>query len=110
MASKALIAARIEARRNIVPLTAEDILTVNRNDLLYRYFHENVTHRPDGTCYEWRPNGRIQLWKTRPTQFRLPIKYGLRGTAQMRDSNVGDFHYASECPVAQLNHLADSRE
>jgi hypothetical protein len=94
MASKALIAARIEARRQIVPLTTADVLNGNRNDTLYKHFHENVDHRPDGTCYEHRPNGRIQLWKTRPTEFRLPTKYGLRSYNAITEGNVGDFHYA----------------
>ena len=105
MASKALIAARIEARQQIVPLTASDVLTANRNDTLYKHFHENDSHRPDGTCYEHRPNGRLQTWKTRPTEFRLPIKYGLRSYSHIDEYNVGDFHYAFECPVERVYQI-----
>lgn len=32
----------------------------------------------DGTARLCRPNGALKTWKTRPGEFRLPIKYGLR--------------------------------
>jgi hypothetical protein len=54
MASKAEIAVAMAARKDIVPLTRADVLGgVQR-------VHMNDRHRPDGTCYEWRSNGRVQ--------------------------------------------------
>ena len=49
----------------------------------------------------WRTNGAVKLWKTRPSEFRLPVKFGLRGYSYITDLNADDFHLASECPFEQ---------
>lgn len=46
-----------------------------------------------------RPSGRCQTWKTRPEEFRLPIKYGLYESSEITHWNAADFHLASECPL-----------
>jgi hypothetical protein len=71
-------------------------------------FHEN------GSCYlrqgprgglvfhytNWRRNGMTKLWKTRPSQFKIPIKTGFRGPYwYLTDMNLNDFHLSSECLV-----------
>lgn len=35
-----------------------------------------------------RRNGRTQTWKTRPNDFRIPVKAGLRSTAQITHDNM----------------------
>jgi hypothetical protein len=37
--------------------------------------------------------------KTRPTEFKLPVKHGLYGYAYIDHNNCHDFHPASECPL-----------
>lgn len=32
----------------------------------------------DGTPVRARSNGKLKLWKTRPSEWRLPMKYGLK--------------------------------
>jgi len=49
-------------------------------------------------CEKWRRNGATQTWKTRPNDFRVPVKYGLYGYGQIRETDVGDVHLESECP------------
>ena len=44
-----------------------------------------------------RPSGRCQLWKTRPTEFRLPVKYGLYESGEITQNNQASFHLASDC-------------
>jgi hypothetical protein len=46
-----------------------------------------------------RPSGRCQTWKTRPTAFRLPVKYGMYEHGEITHGNCDDFHLASECPL-----------
>lgn len=46
---------------------------------------------------EWRRNGRTQTWKTRPNEFRVPIKYGMYDYSAITESNAGDFHVARHC-------------
>lgn len=63
-------------------LTAENARTE-------RFFHHDdecaktVTFGPrGGVTYPrtelWRRNGATQTWKTRPGEFRIPVKYGMR--------------------------------
>lgn len=49
----------------------------------------------------WRVNGKCKLWKTRPGEFRLPIKFGLYGHSYITELNAHDFHLASNCPYEQ---------
>jgi hypothetical protein len=35
-----------------------------------------------------RRNGRTATWKTRPTEFSIPIKFGFRGTGRVDHSNT----------------------
>lgn len=71
-------------------------------------FHENQT-RDDGTCYQWRRNGATQTWKTRPDEFRTPIKYGLRGYGQLTQTNAGEFHTPADCPNPEQTRRPRSR-
>ena len=47
----------------------------------------------------WRSNGKCKTWKTRPEEFRLPIKYGLNIYSYLDNNSCEDFHLASECPL-----------
>lgn len=63
-------------------------------------FHED--HEPAGKIFTWRRNGATQTWKTRPGEFRIPVKYGLRSYDQIRDTNAHQFHVAGECPTRHV--------
>lgn len=43
----------------------------HRGDLYY------IKPKPDGKPLRCRVNGKCQTWKTRPGDFKLPVKYGL---------------------------------
>lgn len=47
----------------------------------------------------WRANGAIKTWKTRAGEWRLPIKYGMRGYSYIDQYNADQFHVAEECPL-----------
>jgi len=48
----------------------------------------------------WRRNGATQTWKTRPDEFRVPIKYGLYNYSEITHRNALEFHTADTCPLA----------
>ncbi len=48
-----------------------------------------------------RPSGRCQTWKTRPDEFRLPVKYGLYESGEITQRNNDSFHLASDCVTNQ---------
>lgn len=57
-------------------------------------------------CTRVRRNGRTQTWVTRPTEWRIPVKYGIRAKDQfsIHHYDAGLWHTADECP---LKHTYD---
>lgn len=47
----------------------------------------------------WRRNGKTQTWKTRPNEFRVPVKHGLYDYSQITTFYAHHWHAASECPL-----------
>lgn len=72
-----------------------------------REFHkEGGCHRSIGprggekvTMEVWRRNGATKTWKTRPGEFRLPIKFGLRSYDAVTERDSHLLHLPSECPL-----------
>jgi hypothetical protein len=76
-------------------------MTVTRHQAMTAdRFHED--HGPTGKIYEWRRNGVTRTWKTRPDDFRTPIKYGLNSYDQLTPSNAHTMHVAEECPTRHV--------
>ena len=55
-------------------LTLHDLLSCRHGAIL----HHVTLRNADGTPLRCRVNGRLQTWKTRPGDFKLPVKHGLR--------------------------------
>jgi len=53
-----------------------------------------------------RVSGRCKTWKTRPADFRLPVKYGLYESSAIEAHNAADFHLAEECPLSSRTTTA----
>lgn len=80
-------------------ITYEQAMTADR-------FHEDgcsETVGPRGgvtrKVYEWRRNGATKTWKTRPGEFRVPVKYGMRDYSYIDQWDARRFHVESECPL-----------
>jgi hypothetical protein len=56
-----------------------------------REFWHRTARNSDGTPVRCRKNGMLKLWKTRPTEFRLPVKYGLKECFYITEFNAGDW-------------------
>lgn len=48
-----------------------------------------------------RRNGKPITYKTRPDDWRAPIKHGLKGYGYISADNAHEFHVAAECPLAE---------
>lgn len=57
--------------------------------------HAHPKSRP--TIERWRRNGQTQTWVTRPNDFKVPIKYGLRDYTYITQDNAHEFHRAEDC-------------
>lgn len=82
-------------------LTKEQALTVQE-------FHENGCSCAVGPrggrkerIFSWRRNGATKTWKTRPDEFYIPVKYGMRDYGSITHSNASSFHAAEDCPLRQ---------
>ncbi len=69
-------------------------------------FHYNGCTRrigPRGGVTEktesWRRNGVTKVWKTRPDEFRVPLKYGLKAYGELTHLNASEFHVEGDCPL-----------
>ena len=52
--------------------------------------HVSLTNA-DGSMLRCRINGKCQTWKTRPDDFRLPVKYGLKQCFYITPDNAKDW-------------------
>ncbi|MDR7543620.1 MAG: hypothetical protein QN141_13510 [Armatimonadota bacterium] len=47
----------------------------------------------------WRRAGATKTWKTRPGEFRVPLRHGLWASAELNHANAHLFHAAENCPL-----------
>jgi hypothetical protein len=49
----------------------------------------------------FRVTGKVKTWKTRPTEFRIPIKFGLYGSYEITDKNAHIFYSNVQTAIAE---------
>lgn len=54
-------------------------------------FWSRTLTNSDGTPLRVRRNGQLKTWKTRPGQYRLPVKYGLKTGTYITEANAADW-------------------
>ena len=59
-------------------------------------FHHVTSKNSDGTPTRCRVNGACKIWKTRPDDFRLPVKHGLKLCFYITPENMADWVTESE--------------
>lgn len=64
-------------------------------------FHHNAQRNADGTCRRWRKNGAVKTWKTRPQEFRVPVKHGLKTCDYITEREADQFHLPGECETVR---------
>lgn len=47
----------------------------------------------------WRRNGATKTWKTRPEEYRVPVKHGLYAYHAIEPWNAARVHAAEDCPL-----------
>lgn len=68
-------------------ITKEQAMNLNNNAVIHHISDKNR----DGTPVRWRVNGKCKIWKTRPEEFSLPIKYGLKVYGKLTHKNCDQF-------------------
>lgn len=59
-----------------------------------RNFVHVIERNADGSKLRCRANGRCKTWKTRPGEFRLPVKYGLKTCFYLTHANADEWEVA----------------
>lgn len=63
-----------------------------RTALTAQYFWHKTAKRSDGrTSIGVRRNGSTKTWKTRPSEFKIPVKYGLYDYFYITDKNADEW-------------------
>ena len=57
--------------------------------------HHLTLRNADASPLRARVTGRIKLWITRPDEFRLPVKHGLRDSFYITERNAHEWTIAS---------------
>jgi hypothetical protein len=68
-------------------ITREQALQIGWGETIYAIGCANA----DGTPQRWRKNGKVKTWKTRPNDFSMPIKRGLREYYYLDNSTMDLF-------------------
>jgi len=75
----------LAANTEFEPLTKAQAMTQP-----HTVYHKKLRNS-DGTALRARSNGKCQTWKTRPAEFKLPVKHGLRDTFYITHDNARDW-------------------
>ena len=54
-------------------------------------FWHRLLRNADGSPIRARRSGKTQVWKTRPDDFKQPVKYGLKQSFYITPGNIGDW-------------------
>lgn len=58
----------------------------------------------------WRRNGKTKTWKTRPDEWTIPVKNGLKTCGYLTQTHAAAYHVADDpvCPVFRFQALKDA--
>jgi hypothetical protein len=65
-------------------LTVAQVKKMTGRETIYMIGYYNA----DGSPMNYRQNGKIQFWKTRPEDFRIPVKRGLYEYGEITPRNM----------------------
>lgn len=71
-------------------LTKLQAMNISNGAILH---HATLKNR-DGSPLRCRVNGQCKIWKTRPEEFRLPVKHGLKECFYITESNSAEWSIA----------------
>ena len=72
---------------------------------IYTTLEVDSTGRPQ----RWRTNGKCKTWKTRPKEFRLPLKYGLYAYGALTEANAEYFYMEEQDAIEALSPAQQAR-
>lgn len=80
-------------------ITRQDVDTLKLGQTLY-----HTSKNADKSQLRARVNGKPQTWKTRPEEFRVPMKHGLRNTFQLVPRNAHEWFLTEQEALQHCNN------
>ena len=65
-------------------------LTKENNEGVHCFYHK-AAKNPDKSRLRARRNGKTKYWKTRPDNFKIPVKYGLYQYFYIDENNANEW-------------------
>lgn len=81
-------------------ITLEQALNLQYGDIIHENGCTIFTGNRGGKraqITEWKVNGKVQTWKTRPTEFKIPLSWGLYEHGYLTELNASQFHLDRDC-------------
>lgn len=69
--------------------------------LTLQEFHHVTLRNKDGTPLRARKTGQCRLWKTRPTHFKVPVKYGMYTSLYITHENAHEWAISPAAAVVE---------
>jgi hypothetical protein len=69
----------------------EGKLTPNTALTAHYFYHRTLTYKDGRTPIQVRRNGQTKTWKTRPGEFRIPVKYGFKECFYITQKDADDW-------------------
>jgi hypothetical protein len=66
-------------------------LTLENSSTAQKFEHISIQNA-DKTPARAKRNGRTKYWKTRPTEFKIPVKHGLRDCFYITQDNCHEWN------------------
>ena len=67
------------------------LVTKQNQENVNTFYHINMVNKSDKQPLRVRRNGATKTWKTRPDEFRIPVKYGLYEYAYITQDNCNEW-------------------
>ena len=82
--------------RGYCDIIASAIMHLTKGEAMEKYLNANnfehlTLKNSDGTSQRFRRNGANKLWKSRPSEFLIPVKRGLKEYGYINQDNMGEF-------------------
>jgi hypothetical protein len=81
-------------------ITKEQALALRYREVIHYGTCKTLVGKKGGLTYKtenWRVDGKAKTWKTRPNEFKIPIKFGLYQHSYLTEHNMMDFHLEENC-------------
>jgi len=68
---------KMKNKEMLIQSEPKELVTKENQEGVQMFYHISCKNK-DKTQLRARRNGKTKTWKTRPNDFRIPVKYGLR--------------------------------